>query len=173
MQIKISPEKVVGRGPCVLMYGPWVTKKVWEEVAALLAANNITTPEYTARQKASAFFQGGSDQPNGQFILIEFWAPEERTSDFMELLNKAVAGTVEEHRTQINIVLKREDAEKRKDLIETALTINVETDCTVDFNINNASVTFSPVDNVQYSRVLMLMKPYFDTGDFLQLKYSN
>ena len=51
------------------------SETTWNTVSRCLT-NFMTDPFYDLHQKAGAFFQGGSNNPLGGYIFVEFWKPK-------------------------------------------------------------------------------------------------
>lgn len=107
MKIIFNPRgQFLGRGPCIEMVGQWVTPEVHEVVSRLMGDNWMDSPVYKARQKAHAFFQGGYDKPQGQWILLEFWTDQENCAEFLEILNTEVNKVIDPKLTEFHLYAK-------------------------------------------------------------------
>lgn len=62
--------------PGLIFSGREATVELHEFMTGLLSANHIDDPRYHLRQTAGAFFQGGHQRPDGEYIYIEFWQPK-------------------------------------------------------------------------------------------------
>lgn len=58
------------------IYGIDATEKLHELVRYQMLTNLTTAKGYELSQAAGAFFQGGSHDPKGEWIYIEFWKPQ-------------------------------------------------------------------------------------------------
>lgn len=87
MKVEMTPQP--GKGPGINIHGPQVTEFVWKLFSYSISANRIDCPWYNARQKAGAFFQGGSDKPSN-WVFIEFWKPD-TAFHYVNLVNRALA----------------------------------------------------------------------------------
>ena len=105
MKVEITPQHM--KGPGINIQGPHVTMMVWELFNYSMMANRIDCPWYKARQKASAFFQGGSDRPSGEWVFIEFWSPTQ-TDDYLNLINAALA-FLDENGRAVDVMFDSED----------------------------------------------------------------
>lgn len=154
MDIKISPrEAFPGRGPCVQMYGDYVTEEVWNVVKSLLCDNVMSSPVYLARNKANAFFQGGHHDSRGKWVLIEFWSEEEKCQDFLKILNEEVNKVMSEYSHVICIVAPSNNEKDIRNTEEACLLIADDTGCKFERNMLNARVVFMPEDNLTYTKV--------------------
>lgn len=78
-----------GKGLGINIQGPHVTKFVWELFDYSIKANRLDCIWYKSRQRAGAFFQGGSFKPDN-WVFIEFWNPDE-SFYYVNLINRALA----------------------------------------------------------------------------------
>lgn len=167
MELKINPRKdFPGRGPCIEMVGDWVTEDVWNVVNRLMNDNWIDSPVYRASQKCHAFFQGGSSDSKGKWILLEFWAEEEQCQDFIKILNEEVNKVIKEEFTKIRLVAKTMNEVDVREVEEAGALIADETKCPMSMDereqaINMCRVIFSPTDSVTYRAVYLLTKYTF------------
>lgn len=161
MKLKLSPrENFPGRGRCLQMHGAWVTERVWLEVNALMHDNVYTSPAYIARTEAGAFFQGGSDNPRGKWILLEFSAPEERIQPFLDILEKKLAEDVDPHKAAICIVAKTNNDSDKSYVYQSCELIADDTKCRYERDVLHASVVFYPEDNLMYERINALCQQF-------------
>lgn len=173
MEIKFNPRaQFPGRGPCIEMMGEWVTPAVHEVVAGLLGNNWMDSPIYQARTKAHAFFQGGYDKPDGEWILLEFWADEDSCVDFVKLLNEEINKVIDEDRVRIKVIAKSQNDKDQKELKDIVALIADETKCAVG-TVNQAAIdrctaVFLPANNVEYRAVQLLVNYTFNLK---QVKY--
>lgn len=162
MKLKFSPkEEFPGRGPCIQLYGDWVTEDVWNAVAAAMRDNWMDSPVYQARSKCGAFFQGGSDNPRGKWVLLEFWSSEDKCSDFVKLLEEAVNKAITNiYYTTIALVSKTSNGSDVAYIELVCDMIAEQTNCPFERNAMGARVLFQPEDNVAYSKVLNFVKEF-------------
>lgn len=159
MEIKMNPRKdFPGRGPCIEMIGDWVTEEVWGVVNRLLIDNWMNSPVYKAKIPAQPFFQGGHNDSKGKWILIEFWAEEEKCQDFIKILNEEVNKVIKEDFTYIRLVAKTMNTHHIVEVEEASELIAEETGCNIsmseqDRHMHMCRVMFKPKDNVQYRAV--------------------
>lgn len=112
-----------GRGPCIELVGQWVTPEVHEVVSGLLANNWMDSLIYKARTKAHAFFQGGSDKRDGQWILLEFWTTEAECQDFLEILNREVNKVIDPNLTEFHLYAKSNNDKDIEDFNTTVALV--------------------------------------------------
>lgn len=106
----VQVEPVSGHNPGIHIYGKHVTEIVHQVFAISINANHRDDPWYHARQKAGAFFQGGSDKPKGEWVFIEFWKPE--TADtYVDMINQ-VLKFVDDQGQPKELTFKINDCEK-------------------------------------------------------------
>lgn len=154
MELKIAPRtQFPDRGPCVQLHGDWVTEAVWGKVAQLLRDNYIDSPVYQARTKASAFFQGGHNNSQGEWVLIEFWTSEEKCQDFLEILNKEVNTVIDADLTKILLVAKSNNDHDIKEFEEACALIAEDTGCKSTNDQPQCRLAFLPEDNLTYEKV--------------------
>lgn len=72
--------------PAFQISGEQATPELHQFLHGMLT-NWTKDPCYEIHQNAGAFFQGGSHDPDGQFIMIEFWKPAGAEA-FMKYLNE-------------------------------------------------------------------------------------
>lgn len=72
--------------PAFQISGEQATPELHQFLHRMLT-NWTKDPCYEIHQNAGAFFQGGSHDPDGQFIMIEFWKPAGAEA-FMKYLNE-------------------------------------------------------------------------------------
>ena len=122
-----------------------------------MAAHRIDDPRYIARTKVTAFFQGGCDKRDGQFIFLELLRSWESldpadVAEFERLLNEAIEGKVPTCQTEIRIAPNTQGA------YYFITEISKETGCS--YNSGNAftPVYFFPENNEQWWKVYNLCK---------------
>ncbi len=153
-EIKAQQKTYAGKGPGVIMYGSYVTEHVHQAMMRLMCANNIRTEEYIARHKCHAFFQGGSNDPKGEYIFIEFWNHDlDASRDFMRLLNKALHPHIGCYAQTIPI-----NPYKTEGSISYAVMIAEDTGCPYDGGVWNGPFTFRPESNIQHAKVMDLVR---------------
>lgn len=86
IEIKVKPQP--GKGPGINIHGKHVTESVHQIFSRVMRANHMDSPYYKARQKCTAFFQGGYDEPKGEWLFIEFWGSD--YLDFVQIIRKLV-----------------------------------------------------------------------------------
>jgi hypothetical protein len=163
MEIKMNPRsQFPGRGPCIQMVGDWVTEEVWNVVHRLLNDNWISSPVYQARSKSGAFFQGGHSNARGKWILIEFWAEEEKCHDFIRILNEEVNKVLHEDSTMIRIVANTNNTKDVENRIQVCSMIAEETGCALapdsELFMHHCSAMFVPKNNIEYEKVHLLLE---------------
>lgn len=65
--------------PSLHLHGKEASPELWDFTMSFISANHRDDPRYTLRQKAHCFFQGGSNDREGEWIYIEMYgehAPE-------------------------------------------------------------------------------------------------
>lgn len=62
--------------PGFIISGKDATPQLHAFIRYPVLTNMMTHECYKLHQAAGAFFQGGSNDPNGEFIYLEFWKPE-------------------------------------------------------------------------------------------------
>lgn len=166
MKIIINPRsKFPDRGPCVQMIGEWVTPKVHAVVSRLIADNWMDSPVYKARIKAHAFFQGGYSDPNGKWILLEFWAAEEACQDFLEILNTEVNKVIDKNNTTICVTALTNNDHHIKACEELCKMLADDTESPVGTPVDAITAhcrqIFLPENNVQYGNLYLLLRHDF------------
>lgn len=159
MELKFNPiEQFPGRGRCIEMVGDWVTPEVHDVVSSMLGANRYGDPVYEARVKSGVFFQGGYDRPNEQWILLEFWATEDKCEDFVKLLNEKVNEVIDEKYVGIRLVARTISVKDLEDFYTIVEMVKDETKCELadDELAQNCScrAMFIPKSNVEYRAVI-------------------
>jgi hypothetical protein len=86
IEIKVKPQH--GKGPGINIHGKHVTESVHQIFSRVMRSNHMDSPFYKARQKCSAFFQGGYDEPKGEWLFIEFWGSD--YLDFVQIIRRFV-----------------------------------------------------------------------------------
>lgn len=66
--------------------GEYATEQLHAYMRYPMLTNSMDNPCYELMKKCGAFFQGGSHDPKGKWIMIEFWNPN-GIKDWMEYLN--------------------------------------------------------------------------------------
>jgi len=84
--IKIPVKPQPGKGPGINIYGKHVTESVHQIFSRFMRSQYYTCEYYKARQKCNAFFQGGFDAPDGEWVFIEFWGSD--WTEFRTLLKR-------------------------------------------------------------------------------------
>ncbi|MNC32764.1 hypothetical protein D3C75_811340 [compost metagenome] len=84
--IAIPVRPVPGKGPGIHIYGKHVTESVHQIFSRFMNSNRTTCEYYKAREGSGAFFQGGFDDPTGEFVFIEFW--QGNWMNFRQLLKR-------------------------------------------------------------------------------------
>lgn len=156
-KLKVAKETLPGKGPGIYLYGPYVTPRIHDAISQFMAANRIDDPRYIARTKVTAFFQGGCDKRDGQFIFLELLRSWESldpadVAEFERLLNEAIEGKVPTCQTEIRIAPNTQGA------YYFITEISKETGCS--YNSGNAftPVYFFPENNEQWWKVYNLCK---------------
>lgn len=109
--MKVEMTQQPAKNPGINIHGPQVTELVWELFRYSIAANRIDCPWYKARQEAGAFFQGGSDKPDG-WVFIEFWSPT-KSNGYVNLINRALAFVDDEGKpVEVRAVIRSEATRK-------------------------------------------------------------
>lgn len=70
----------------LIVEGREATLELYKFLMGMMSANFITDERYKLRQDAGAFFQGGFDNPNGQYFYIEF-SKASGVMPFIEYIN--------------------------------------------------------------------------------------
>lgn len=156
MRFVAEQHTLAGKGPGLYLFGNYVTPQVHREFTRIMACNDMRTLEYAARNKVNAFFQGGSEDPNGKFVFIEFMKPELKGhEDFMDLINGRVGPLVGKYSLEIPIDVYKY---KYKGSLSMCVAIALETGCSYNGGGWNEPFTFQPEDNAEYRKVLELCK---------------
>src|SRR5690606_1806652 len=119
--------------------------------------NDNDSEIYQSRCQAGAFFQGGSNAPDGQWILLEFWQPMEKTVEFVRLINDAVRQHLIKHLTTIPVNLY---AYPEPGALTLCLMIAEETKCPYDAGSWGLPFTFLPEDNITHQAVYKLLREF-------------
>lgn len=154
---ELKLEKNPGRGPCIEMYGEWVTPEVHEVVTRMMQDNRISSPVYQARMDANVFFQGGYDRPHDHWILLEFWEQEHKCQEFIRLLSIGIDRVIAPVLTRIRVNLY--DYHQAGSLTLCCM-IAEETGCPYNSGGWNEPFTFYPEDNIMYRKVMGLIKTF-------------
>jgi len=159
MELKLI--SLPARGPCIQLYGKWVTPVVWRAVNAIMKNNDISSREYKARNAVNAFFQGGFDKPDGNWVLIEFWSHDEKKlAEFTRLLTAAVGVYIDHTNTHIEI---HNSLLRKHDLYHRCVQIADENDCA--WVERESYFVFVPTDNVKYEKVAQALRHFPFTVD--------
>lgn len=143
-----------GKGKGVYIAGPYVTPQVHDAISTLMTANHLSDPFYKARTDVGAFFQGGCDKRDGEYIFLELWLTRDpvKVAEFEKQLNKAVRGRIPESLTEIRIAPNTEGA------YYLFLEIAKETGCRHWGGDAFTPLYFYPEDNEQWWKVYNLCK---------------
>lgn len=147
--INITESKKPGQGPIIEMMGPWVNEYVHDTVSRLMNDNWTDSPIYQARRKCNAFFQGGSNDRNGHYIKLEFWAEESETVDFIKILNDHLSRVIPTGLIRIPIHPDRIDGG-----LVTLSMISEDVDCRLDAGNAFTPCYFHPENTKQYMDVV-------------------
>ncbi len=153
--IVISSQAQPGMGPKVELYGPWVTERVHEKVSMIMNDNWTNSPIYQAKRKCNAFFQGGSNRPDGEWILLEFWSDVSETEEFMAILNQQLVGVIPTALTKIAIHPSRIDGG-----LLTLTMIAEDTKCILNSGDAFSPCYFHPENNKQFMDVANLIRSF-------------
>lgn len=83
---KFKPSLCVHGTPALEVSDNWATPALHYFLRGMLT--NYTDDErYKLHQAAGAFFQGGHNDPNGKWFLVEFWKPE-GVETFIQYINE-------------------------------------------------------------------------------------
>lgn len=145
---------LVGHGDGVVMYGSYVTERVHGVVSQIIEDCWTNSEYYQARQKCGAFFQGGSHDPKGKYIFIEFLgnSDSESVKDFLRLLNNSLSPVIGSALTAIEIWPNTEGA------YYFITEIAKETGCSYDSGSSVQPVTFNPENNDMHNKVMTLCR---------------
>jgi hypothetical protein len=159
MEIKFAPRSAFrDRGPCIQMIGDWVTEDVWNVVSRLMNDCYIHSPSYIARQGICAFFQGGYHDSRGKWILLEFWADEEKCAPFVKLLNEEINKVINDGFTQIALVAHSNNEHHINDF-NIAVEVLKDFGCPVataeEAAQHKCRALFLPENNLQYEKVFL------------------
>lgn len=156
-QIKLQAtlKTLADKGPGLYLRGPWVTPEVHEAFTLIMRANHTDDPAYHARNKCCAFFQGGSENPNGEYVFIEMWTFDpSKWEDFEKIVNEKVTPLIDINKWQVKIASATDQS---RNLCETLMK---ETDVPMNWSALSLVVIFTPSDNAQRQRLLDLAKTY-------------
>lgn len=73
--------------PGLTISGPEATPELHNFIKTECLTNWMDKPGYKVNKEAGAYFQGGSENPKGQYIFIEFWKPKGAQA-FVDFVNK-------------------------------------------------------------------------------------
>ncbi len=142
--------------PGLYLFGNYVTPRVHQGFKQIMMCNDIRYPEYKATRKVNAFFQGGSENPDGKFVFIEFLQTKLKNhEDFMDIVNRQIGPLIVRHTTEIKINLYEY---VHKGSMTMCLMIAEETGCRYNSGGWNEPFTFQPETNVEYRKVFDLCR---------------
>jgi hypothetical protein len=72
--------------PGLTISGPEASVELHKFIKTECLTNWMDKPGYKLTQESGAFFQGGSEHPDGEWIFIEFWKPEGAQA-FVDFIN--------------------------------------------------------------------------------------
>jgi hypothetical protein len=72
--------------PGLMIDGPEASVELHEFIRYTCLSNFMNQPGYKLKNDSGAFFQGGSERPDGEFIFIEFWKPKGAQA-FVDFIN--------------------------------------------------------------------------------------
>jgi hypothetical protein len=72
--------------PGLTIFGPEASVGLHEFIRFQCLSNDMRDPGYKLKNDSGAFFQGGSERPEGEFIFIEFWKPKGAQA-FVDFIN--------------------------------------------------------------------------------------
>lgn len=154
-------ESFPGRGPCIELYGDYVTERVWEAVHRVVTCNLMSSPFYQAKQGFSVFFQGGHNDPRGKWILLEFWVDDiEKTNEFVRLLSIEVDKVLMKRNTQICVNPYKMGYDDGNGSYTALSEIHKETGCRVDWGCSMSPITFHPENNLEHRAVTKLCEMF-------------
>lgn len=160
-QIKVQEKLLADKGPCVLLYGSYVTEKVHNVVSMLMRDNFINSHVYLARKKCNAFFQGGSENSRGKWILLEMWTKDpEKWKEFVQILEEAVNRHIIPLKTEIHADLYHMEWGGGKGSLDLCVMIAEETGCRYDASGWGTPFRFKPEDNIQHYEVWKLCNEF-------------
>jgi hypothetical protein len=149
-------EPIPGKNPGLMLDGPYVTENVWRVFNRMINSNSMTCPLYHARQRAGAFFQGGSNDPNGRFVFIEFWQSD--YGEFVRLANQSCNnGPIISRLTEIHINLY---AYPEAGSLDLCVMIAEEANCPYDAGGWGTPFHFKPESSVSYNKVMTLVRTF-------------
>lgn len=153
-QIKLDPCPIPGKGPGFYLQGPYVTDSVHSKIAAVMADNRIDSKNYKARTAVSAFFQGGYDDPEGEFVFIEILPdrPSDAIEQFENILNAAVYDVIPLSLTDIKIAVNTTGA------VYFASEIAEEVGCEISLGNWGEPITLYPKDTVQWLKAMKMAR---------------
>lgn len=73
--------------PGLVIRGPDASVTLHEFIRYTCLTNDTRQPGYKLTQDSGAYFQGGSERPEGEFIFIEFWKPKGAQA-FVDFVNE-------------------------------------------------------------------------------------
>lgn len=87
--LRILPKATLGVNdlPVFEVYGDVATEHLHRYMRYPMLTNYMDHPCYDIGKKAQHFFQGGSNDPKGKWIMIEFWRPE-GVADWLKYLEE-------------------------------------------------------------------------------------
>lgn len=156
-QIKVQEKLLADKGPCIQLLGDYVTERVHEVVSKLMCDNFITSDGYKARKECNVFFQGGSNNARGKWILLEMWTKDPKQwEEFVRILNCAVDGVIIPLKTEIHADLYHMGYGDGKGSLDLCVMIGQETGCPYDASGWGTPFRFKPEDNIQHYEVWKL-----------------
>lgn len=153
-QLKVCDNQLSGKGPGVILAGDMVTPQVHEAFKFVMNDNWMGSECYEARNKVSAFFQSGSENPDGRYVFIELWNTRnpEAVAEFERVLNKHVGSKIVQDFTEIRIAASTEG------VYYYFIEIAKETGCTYSAGSWTTPLYFYPENNEQWWKVYNLCR---------------
>ncbi len=146
-----------GKGPGINIHGDAVTPFVHGIFSTVMATNHINDPWYIVRSKAAAFFQGGHDRPDGNWVFIEFWN-RENAQPFVDKINNVLKYV---NKSGVPLLLSVTPTLDRIGLLKGLLDYYE-----VEYQVNDMVYNFTPNDPC-------LLLSLVDDQEFGHLKIEN
>lgn len=153
-RFKVCKTKLVDKGPGIMLRGPIVTPSLHDMVLTMFSDKDIRSEIYKAFRGVGAFFQGGIDNRDGQYIFIELHKSDDPATikEFERILNKYLSPFLIQPFTEIRIHPDIEGA--------YYYFTEIAKECNVGYHGGswNSPMVFFPENNQQWWKVYDLCK---------------